>query len=264
MPGFPLDPERFGEAVLDVLRRAHPDRHADLAAPMHLIIEGRHLGLDNLLRLVLTDPARAAEIVENYLDRLLEGDALTNVAMPLALARPRLMPRIQPESIFEHIDPVHVAHTPYVNGTVIVFVLDLPQMTVSVTTEQLVRWQLSIEELEAVARGNLARYAPELPIQIVESAEGGRAAILSRHDGYDAARLLLEELHPRLARELRGNFYVAAPARDMFVAFTCDPPDFVDRLRGRVAEDFRRLPYPITEELFLVTMDGVAGTREAA
>lgn len=264
MPAIPLDPERFGEAVLEILHRAHPDRRAELAAPMHLIIEGRHLGLDNLLRLVMTAPARAESIIENYFDRLLEGDALTSLSMPLALARPRVMPRIQPESIFEHIDPAQVAHMPYVNGTVIVFVLDLPQMTVSLTTEQMVRWEVSLDDLEVLARGNLARYAPELPIQIVESAEGGRAAILARHDGYDAARLLLEELHRRLARELRGNFYVAAPARDMFVAFTCEPPDFVDRLRGRVSEDYRRLPYPITEDLFLVTMDGVAGTREAA
>ncbi|HMN97362.1 MAG TPA: DUF1444 family protein [Phycisphaerales bacterium] len=264
MPGFPIDREGFGEAVLKLLRRSHPERRAELSAPMHLVVDGRHLGLDNLLRLVNADPGRAEEIVETYLARLLEGDALAGAPMPLALARPRIMPRIQPCSIFEHLDPAQVAHVPFVNETVVVFVLDLPQMTVSLTTEQMVRWGLELEELEAVARTNLARYAPDLPVQIVESAEGGRAAILSRHDGYDAARLLLEPLHRRLARELRGDFYVATPARDMFVAFTFDPPEFVDRLRARVAQDFRRLPYPITDDFFLVTMDGVAGTRQAA
>ena len=115
-----------------------------------------------------------------------------------------------------------------------------------------------------ISRENLERYSPDLQIQLVDSSEGGRAAILARQDGYDAARLLLGSLHERLAPELGGDFLVAAPARDMFLALTHDPDDFVERLRKRVHMDYRRLPYPITDELFLVTRDGVAGTKSAA
>ena len=51
----------------------------------------------------------------------------------------------------------------------------------------------------------------------------------------------------------------------MFLAITCDPTEFVQRLKKRVALDFRRMPYPICDEFFVVTRDGVAGTlREAA
>ena len=49
----------------------------------------------------------------------------------------------------------------------------------------------------------------------------------------------------------------------MFLALTCDPEEFVDRLRHRVNLEYRRLPYPITEALFVVTRDGVAGTKAA-
>ena len=42
-----------------------------------------------------------------------------------------------------------------------------------------------------------------------------------------------------------------------------DPDDFVDRLRQRVTREYRRLPYPITAALFVVTRDGVAGTKAA-
>jgi hypothetical protein len=52
------------------------------------------------------------------------------------------------------------------------------------------------------------------------------------------------------------------------VALSAGPEPFIRRLRGRITDDYRRLPYPITSELFLVTRDGVAGTmteqREAA
>jgi uncharacterized protein YtpQ (UPF0354 family) len=99
---------------------------------------------------------------------------------------------------------------------------------------------------------------------LVESAEGGRVAILSVQDGYDAARLLMQSLHGRLAPKLRGDFYVAAPARDIFLAISQGPGEFIDRVQSRVDRDFRRLPYPITNDLFVVTQDGIAGTERAA
>jgi uncharacterized protein YtpQ (UPF0354 family) len=146
-----------------------------------------------------------------------------------------------------------------------VFVIDMPHMTVSITVEQLLRWGLTSEDLDIIARENLALYAPKLEIQFVESTEGGRAAIVAAQDGYDAARLLLGSLHERLAPELNGDFYVATPARDMFLALTVDPSDFVERLHKRIQLDYKRLPYPISNQFFVVTRDGVAGTkREAA
>jgi uncharacterized protein YtpQ (UPF0354 family) len=230
---------------------------------MDLSIGGRHLDLGNLYRMVCCDPSDGLSIVEDFLDRLSDGDAVSNTPLPLSLARTRIMPRIQPISIFDHLDQEQVAHLPYVNDTVIVYVIDMPRMTVSITVEQLLKWKISVDEIDQYARENLGRYSPDLKIQLVDSEEGGRAAIFSAHDGYDAARLLLDSLHSRLAPELKGDFYVAAPARDMFVAMSYEPGNFVNRLRSKVDRDFRRLPYPITTDLFVVTQDGVAGTMAA-
>jgi len=265
MAHMPREPEAFGEQVAKILHQQFPERAVELAGPLDLILSGRHLGLENLYRMVQHEPTRGLEIVENYIERLIEGDTLSSMPMPLSVAKPRIMPRIQPVKIFEHLDREQVAHVPFVNDTVIVFVIDMPQMTVSITVEQLLCWGLESDDLDVIARENLARYAPDLQIQIVESSEGGRAAIVARQDGYDAARLLLDSLHNRLAPELHGDFYVATPARDMFLALTCDPDEFVDRLRKRIELDYKRLPYPITSSFFVVTRDGVAGTkREAA
>ncbi len=263
MGHMPREPEAFGEHVARILKRQYPDRTVELAGPLDLVLSGKHLGLENLYRMVLHEPDRGVELVENYLERLIEGDTLSSMPLPLSVAKPRIMPRIQPTSIFEHLDREQVAHVPFVNDTVVVFVLDMPQMTVSITVEQMLRWGLQLEDLDDIARRNLDGYAPDLQIQLVDSSEGGRAAIVSRQDGYDAARLLLESLHHRLAPELHGDFYVAAPARDMFLAMTCDPDDFVERLRDRIKREYRRLPYPITAALFVVTRDGVAGTKAA-
>lgn len=263
MAGMPREPEAFAEQVAAMLRRMQPGQTIDLVGPRELIVDGRRLDLDNLYRLVNHDPEHGTEIVEHYLDQLFAGDALTLAAAAFDFARPRIMPRIQPESIFTHLNREQVAHVPFVNGTVIVFVIDLPQMTVSVTSEQLVRWGVTAEELEVIARANLDAYQPHLELQIVESREGGRAAIVAEQDGYDAARLLLSDLHARLAPSLGGDFLVATPARDMFVALTARPDPFVNRLKGRVIQDYKRLPYPITADFFYVTRDGVAGTLAA-
>jgi hypothetical protein len=203
MAHMPREPEAFGEHVARILKRHYPDRSVELAGPLDLILAGKHLGLENLYRMVLHEPQRGVELVENYLERLIEGDTLSSMPLPLSVAKPRIMPRIQPISIFEHLDKEQVAHIPFVNGTVIVFVLDMPQMTVSITVEQMLRWGVQVDDLDTISRDNLDGYAPDLQIQFVDSSEGGRAAIVSRQDGYDAARLLLESLHPRLAPDAR-------------------------------------------------------------
>jgi uncharacterized protein YtpQ (UPF0354 family) len=237
-----------------------PDFDIELVGPREVIINGRRLDLENLYRMVSHEPDRGTEIVEHYLDQLFSGDASELVEISFDIARPRIMPRIQPDAIFEHLRRDLVAHVPFVNDTSIVFVLDMPQMTVSITTEQMIRWGTTPDELEEIARANLRSYAPDIDMQLVESKEGGRAAILSEQDGYDAARLLLSGLFEKLAPKLGGDFYVATPARDMFVAMSVAPDAFVERLCDRVEHDFRRLPYPICSKLFYVTRDGVAGT----
>ena len=37
----------------------------------------------------------------------------------------------------------------------------------------------------------------------------------------------------------------------------------IAELQRRISTDYRRLPYPICSDLFVVTRDGVAGTRAA-
>lgn len=262
MARMPHEPEAFAELVATMLRRIQPEHAVQIVGPRELVVDGRRLDLENLFRLVARDEDRGTEIVEHYLDQLFSGESAALTSASFDFVKPRIMPRIQPESIFEHLSREQVAHVPFVNGTVVVFVLDLPHMTVSVTTEQMVRWGVAPDDLELLARQNLADYAPELALQVVESKEGGKAAILSQQDGYDAARLLLGNLHARLAPQLGGDFYVATPARDMFVAMTHGPEPFLHRLKDRIGMDYRRLPYPITSSLFFVTRDGVAGTEE--
>ncbi|MFI4898844.1 MAG: DUF1444 family protein [Phycisphaerales bacterium JB059] len=260
MAYMPMEPEAFAEQVACLVRRMQPGYQIDLTGPRELLVNGRRLDLENLFRMVQHEPDRGTEIVEHFLDQLFAGDPLDMTEVPFEFARARIMPRIQPVSIFEHLSRELVAHIPFVNDTVVVFVTDLPHMTVSITTEQVMRWGIDLDQLEKIARENLDRYAPDLEMQIIESKEGGKAVIVAEQDGYDAARLLMSDLFGKLAPRLGGDFYVATPARDMFIALSCEPKPFLNRLSGRIEEDYQRMPYPISKSLFYVTRDGVAGT----
>lgn len=259
MPGLPAEPDAFAQQVAQLLREIKPECEVELTGPRELLVNGRRLDLENVYRMVSTEPDRGSEIVKHYLGQLFATEAESVSSMTLDFARPRIMPRIQPVTIFDHLDEQMVAHVPFVNDTVIVFVTDLPQMTVSITTEQMLKWGVGVDEVEEIALENLDSYSPELEIQFVESKEGGKAAIISEQDGYDAARLLLPGLYRRLSPQLGGNFFVAVPARDMFVALSADPGEFVERVAERVASDHKRLPYPITSEFYYATLDGIAG-----
>jgi uncharacterized protein YtpQ (UPF0354 family) len=259
---MPHHPEAFCEQVRNMLERMRPDLEIDLGGPNELLVDGRRLDLENLFRMVTQDPDRGVEIVEQYLDHLFAGEAVSASAMPLEMARQRIMPRIQPESIFQRLSREQVAHIPWVNDTVLVFVIDLPHVTVSVTTEQMVRWGVAVDDLEDIARQNLAEFTPKLPFRLIEHDSGGKAAIIAEQDGYDAARLLLGGLYKSLAPHLGGDFLVATPARDVLVAVSCNPEEMVKKVHEKVAKDYRRMPYPITDRWFYVTRDGVAGTDE--
>lgn len=101
--------------------------------------------------------------------------------------------------------------------------------------------------------------------RIVDSREGGKAALFCRRDGYDASRLLADDLHERLSPILGGDFLVSLPSRDSFLAISTKVSDFVIRMRQRTQSEHRRLPYPISPDFFHVSRDGVSGTvREAA
>ncbi len=260
MAQMPKELNAFAAKVAEMLRKLQPDYAIKLIGTSELLVDGRRLDLDNLFRMVSHDRVRGREIVEHYLEQLFCDNSLDQTDLGFDLIKDRIMPRIQPESIFEHLSRELVAHVPFVNGTVIVFVMDMPNMTISITTEQMIRWGVSSEELEEIARQNLNSYSPELDMQFVESKEGGHAAIIGEQDGYDAARVLLGGLHSTLVDRLGPDFLVAIPARDMFVALSAGPSPFLQRLHRRVVQDYSRLPYPITDEFFLVTRDGVAGT----
>ena len=56
MEPLPLEPDAFVQHVAELLRRQYPDRPSMVTGSLQILVDGRHLGLENLYRMVLRDP----------------------------------------------------------------------------------------------------------------------------------------------------------------------------------------------------------------
>jgi uncharacterized protein YtpQ (UPF0354 family) len=89
--------------------------------------------------------------------------------------------------------------------------------------------------------------------------EEGRVnlVLFQQMDGYDSSRILLPTLHDRLREHLGSPFAVAIPNRDILICFRSDP-EMIQRLTRQIADDYQQMPHQVTDQLFLITADGIA------
>lgn len=225
-----------------------------------LLVWGESVDLENLYRLVRNNPERREEIVAEIAKGILIAHLPDGIAC-LELVRSSIFPRVASDSVFDKVSRDTVAHLPFVNGTSILFMLDFPSSVISITVEDLLRWGVTIEELDQIARRNLSNRAPNLSPRIIEVKAGEFSVMLEEKDSNDAARILLPDLYSRLAPQLGGDFLVGLPTRDVFVAVRAAAWGQVRELEERIGWYFRNSAFPLSRRLFLVTRDGVAGTE---
>ncbi len=260
---LPREPEAFTEAV--ARRLAERWRHDVEMVGAFTVKAGREtLDLNDLYRQVIAgEVADERAAVERFVDDVLAAEQLRRTDIPFDLVGSRVLPRIQTENSLRGHQREFVAHQPFVNDTLILYVVELDQASAALSMEQLIRWGVSVDELDRMARDNLARSRPTLEVELSRRPDG-TIATLETGDGYESSRLLLGQLYEALAPELGGEFLVAIPSRDEFLAGPIQPEHMVDQ-QQRLAEDhYRKRPHPITSRLFVMTRDGVAEWRDAA
>ena len=54
-----------------------------------------------------------------------------------------------------------------------------------------------------------------------------------------------------------AQFAAGLPNRDFLVAVSLGVDEMVDHVRSKVEDDYRQMEYPLTDELLLITPDGV-------
>jgi hypothetical protein len=71
-------------------------------------------------------------------------------------------------------------------------------------------------------------------------------------------------LHRKLREHLGMTFYAALPSREFLLAFSTVREDVLVRVRQQIAADYSRAKEGLSQKIFLVTPDGIAGDSSEA
>jgi hypothetical protein len=258
----PADPPQiFADRVLALAREKFPLVESESGEEFQLRIGGSNLNLFNFYRQYIKSPDKFSEIMLPALTTIVQvqewGHEQTHPA--LADVRERILPMLYPRHVWQERFPNFIG-TPWVAGLIVLYVVDEPQAYWYVRDDLLDVWNLSRDELHALALENLDTYFENNPTEflIAGSEDNPQLLIPGTPNAYNGCRVLSEAFHRR-ARDLLGTpFGVGLPGRDFLVAFRLGNEATIAQVRRQVSDDFARMDHPLSDRLLLVTPDGVS------
>jgi uncharacterized protein DUF1444 len=252
-------PARFRGEVVSLLKRRRPDLVLELPDddPQTIIIGQMHVFLGNLERQVagLDKRTREKDIVGFFNNIISASKAATSRIRTWQEARRRLRIQVVPIEYRQQGSPL--VSRDLSSKVIIAYALDAPALYHLVTRDMLSDWGVDAGAVHAAAIAGLEAVSSSMAIKIQRS-KGGRGAfvIVSRRDGYDAARLLLPGFMRRVRQAIGENLVAAIPNRDFMAAWT---PDFSAHASfvSLIEKDAATRDHPLTDELFISTAGGI-------
>jgi uncharacterized protein YtpQ (UPF0354 family) len=260
----------FRAEVLDVLRRRFPDKRLVEGADEATIksdgpsVVNFYLG--NLFASVGRLPRREREeaVVEFFSKAFAMPDTQGNsaeIASSWEGARALLRPRLFPVDYLKTAPAL--LHRDFSRELMIGYSVDMGTFDGLVQDEHVKKWAMAIDTIHATAIANLEKLSVDVPIEPKRAGAGaGYFATVQQRDAYDAARLLLPEFRARVLSKLGDFVFAGIPNRDFLVLWSRDfaaHAGFVAQIR----KDSQNRPYPLTDEIFVITADGVRPATSA-
>lgn len=253
-------PESF---VVCLLRRARRrfDVQSARTGGLKLAIGNARINLLSFYRKYQESPETLDAITESVLstaERLLNWDAKATEE-DFELVKDRVMPMLVPETVWQE-SLREFASEPWIAGLRIVYVVDENDAYWYVREELLGIWELCMPDLHKLALENLADYFERRAIDItaVDGTHGPNLLMPANADAYNSVQLLNQPFHRKLQRILGPEFAIGIPNRDFFVAVSLKNTDVLERVRGKVAADFKTMDHPLTDRILIVSTDGVS------
>jgi hypothetical protein len=221
-------------------------------------VNGNVASLENLYRMSALRPAQTRRQVERWMVELLRA---SEGAPDLASSYEELKDRLLPMVLADVGDQQYYKGSvvaPLVTGLGVGYAIDNDRTISYVSETRFSKWNISIEDLHEKAIENLVNRSQNLAGHTAQDDQGRAYLILFQTmDGYDASRLLLPSLHQRLREFLGSPFAAAVPNRDILLCFRNDERT-VNSLKPQIEADFRQMPHQVSDQILLVTPDGIA------
>ena len=251
--------EQFAQQVIEIVRAKFPlVQIARAEQPFAMRVNGQVTPLENLYRITQLRPQHVREDVERWaVDILRVSEGMPREEETFDEMKQRILPMLLSETSLDP-DVSMIVSQPLVAGLRVAYAVDADRTISYVSQPALERWQLSLDDMHALALENLTTRSDAINAHAAQDESGQIYLILFQTlDGYDASRVLLPTLHDRLREHLGSPFAAGVPNRDILLCFRNDD-DTVEKLRDQIEKDFRRMPHQVTDKLLLITPDGIA------
>ncbi len=255
-------PEEFARRVLALAKDKFPLLDVEAVADFQLKLGESSVNLFNFYRSYLKVPEKFEEIMLPALTTVvqIQGWGSEQSDPPLENIRDRIMPMLYPEDVWKEQFPNFVGQ-PWVGEMMVLYVVDESHAYWYIRQDLLEKWSITADDLHQIALDNLEDYFEQHPMELaVAGGEGGPTIVMpTGPDSYNAARLLSESFRDKLRGVMEGTFAVGLPGRDFFVAVGLEPDEMLDHVRQKVRDDYKQMDHPLSQELLLVSPDGVSG-----
>jgi hypothetical protein len=218
--------------------------------------EGRvEVRLDRLRLQCEESPEEREKITDRFIQGLKEMLDEATSHLVWETARASLMPQLVNPKVASVAGSVVF---PYWHELEVRLVLVSRSRQVEVTADHLKTWAISAEEARQVALFNLARRSDEVRLIEHQEAEANTLYVYESRDGFDAARILLEEDWAAIADKHEDRVFIAIPSRDFLIAFTTTNGDHLEHIRAQIFDDWMgQESSRLTWKLFEATVGGV-------
>lgn len=255
-----LSREQFVERVIEVVHKRFPLVKIARARkqPFSLLVNGHVASLENVYRISALRPEELRRHVERWMVELLRAsEGSPDQQGGFEDLKERIMPMVLSGTVSDVSSGTMVTQ-PLVGNLLVSYAVDSDRTIAYIPEAHFEGWRMSIDQLHETAMANLIKKSESIAAQAAQD-ESGRInlIIFQTMDGYDASRILLPNLHERLREHLGSPFAAGIPNRDILLCFRNDE-ETVSRLRGQIAQDFQQMPHQVTDQLLLVTPDGIA------
>jgi hypothetical protein len=251
--------EEFPALIMKMVKAKFPlVKIASAKDGFAVTVNGNLATLENLYRMAALQPDGLQQHVNRWMVELLRAaEGTHDQEGTFDELKPRLLPLVLSSEGAQARGP-SVVTQPLIEGLIVAYAIDSDRTISYLGKSHFAQWNITLDELHDTAINNLVSRSESMNAHAATDEEGKVNLILFQQmDGYDASRLLLPTLHERLREHLGSPFAAAIPNRDILICFRHDI-EMMDRLREKIAEDYRSMPHQVTDKLFLVTADGIA------
>ncbi|EDL57920.1 hypothetical protein PM8797T_00192 [Gimesia maris DSM 8797] len=254
-------PELFAHDVLQLARKKFPLISSQIIPGFRIKFGESELNLNNFYRSYLSAPEDYEQNIVSALATVLQinewGDEQTEPE--LIDIQDRIMPILISQESWKTHFPNFVGEN-WIANLAILYVVDESRAYWYIHEKLLHKWQISQEVLHEIALANLDHYFLQNEIELIcmSREEGPNMIIQNKADAYNASQVLSPSFYRQARKFLGSEFLAGVPNRDFLLALSLSESQVIEKIQHNIANDYLNMDHPLTDQLLVVTADGVS------